>query len=40
MFLDFVNFYRRFIYYYLKRAIFFTSLLKENKNSKKYSSFI
>jgi hypothetical protein len=40
MFLGFVNFYRRFIYCYLKRVAFLTSLLKENKNDKKFNSFV
>ncbi len=40
MFLDFVNFYRRFIYRYSKRVVSLTSLLKESKNGKKFGSFV
>ena len=40
MFLDFVNFYRRFIHYYSKRVISLINLLKENKNDKKFNSFV
>ena len=40
MFLSFVNFYRRFIYRYLKRVVFLIDLLKESKNDKKFDSFV
>ena len=40
MFLSFVNFYRRFIYRYLKKVVSFTSLLKGSKNNKKFDSFV
>jgi len=40
MFLSFVNFYRRFIHRYLKRVAPLTSLLKENKDDKKFGSFV
>jgi hypothetical protein len=40
MFLNFVNFYRRFIYWYSKRVTFLTSLLKENRSNKKFDFFV
>ncbi len=40
MFLSFVNFYRRFIHRYLKRVVSLTNLLKENKDNKKFDSFV
>ena len=36
IFLRFVNFYKRFIYYYFKIAALLTSLLKNSKNKKKF----
>jgi len=40
MFLDFVNFYRRFIHRYLKRVALLIDLLKESKNGKKFDPFV
>ena len=40
VFLDFTNFYRRFIANYLKIATLLTALLKGSKNGKKTESYI
>ena len=40
MFLEFVNFYRRFIYCYFKIAASLIDLLKDNKNEKNTKSFV
>ena len=39
MFLDFVNFYRKFIYRYSKIVKSLIDLLKDNKNEKKLNFF-
>ncbi len=39
VFLNFVNFYKRFIHRYFKIAASLTSLLKDNKDDKKSESF-
>ena len=39
IFLKFVNFYKRFIYYYFKIVASLTSLLKDNENEKKKNFF-
>ena len=39
MFFDFVNYYKRFIYRYSQISGFFTGLLKNNKNDKKFEFF-
>jgi len=36
MFLNFINFYRRFIHRYSKRIAFLIDFLKESKNNKKF----
>jgi len=40
MFLNFVNFYRRFIHRYSKKVVSLTNLLKESKNNKKFDFFV
>ena len=40
MFLEFINFYRRFIYRYFKIITFLINLLKNNKNDKKIKFFL
>ena len=39
IFLKFINFYKRFIYFYSKIAAPLTSLLKNNENEKKKNVF-
>jgi len=40
MFLNFVNFYKRFIYRCLKIVASLINLLIESKNNKKFKSFV